>query len=258
MLAHLGVKVQSFASSLGQIFRLLTEKVHYTFHPPFPLRSLVTQMVKIGWDSLPVIFFTAVATGAILALQTAHAIMTYITGAEQFVGGVVALAVTRELGPILCAIMVAGRAGSGITAEIGSMKVTEQIDALVTLSCSPVHFLVVPRVLAGMVMLPVLTIFTNFIAIIGGYVVSVYELNLNASQYMKTTLDFLEFGDVAFGLLKAFVFGIVITLLASYHGFKTAGGAEGVGKATTKAVVSICMSILFFDYVLTSLFTVSF
>lgn len=258
MLTFLGSRIIHFFHNLGKIARLGSSTIRYTFYRPFPLRNFINQIVKIGWDSLPVTFFTAVATGAILALQTGYAIMEQVKGAEQFIGGVVALAVTRELGPVLCAIMVAGRAGSGITAEIGTMKVTEQIDALVTLSASPVHYLVVPRVLAGIIMLPVLTIFTDFVAIIGGMFVALYELKLNAAQYIRVTLQFLTMPDVMTGLVKSVVFGIIITLLASYHGFETRGGAEGVGKATTRAVVSICMNILFFDYILTSLLTTSF
>lgn len=258
MIRALGARIVRFVSVVGEIMALVGRTVRFLFKAPFPLRSLFQQMVRIGWESVPVTFFTALATGAILALQTGYSLMVRIKGTEQFVGGIVALAVTRELGPVLCALMIAGRCGSGITAEIGTMKVTEQLDALVTLSTDPVHYLVVPRVLAGLVMLPILTIFTDLIALTGGMLVSVYELGLNQAQYIHMTRRFLTMPDVVNGLIKSAIFGILITLLACYEGFRTRGGAEGVGKSTTRAVVVISMSILFFDYILTSILTTSF
>lgn len=253
MIRAIGRYTIGFISEVGSVTLLMMQTIRAFFHRPFPLANLFEQMVKIGWNSLPVTFFTALATGAILSLQTGYALMSQMKGSEQFVGGVVALAVARELGPVLCALMVGGRAGSGITAEIGTMKVTEQIDALYTLSADPIKFLVVPRVLAGFIMLPVLTIFTDFVAIIGGMLVGVLELGVNETQYLRTTLDFISMKDVSIGLIKSLVFGIIITLLSSYQGFRTGGGAEGVGKATTRAVVIVSMSILFWDYALSSL-----
>ena len=257
MIRTVGKITISFVTQLGEVALLFSSTIRHIFVRPFPLRNFFEQIVKIGWDSLPVTFFTAVSTGAILALQVGYAMTSNVKGTEHFVGGVVALTVTRELGPILCAIMIAGRAGSGITAEIGTMKVTEQIDALVTLSTNPVHYLIVPRVLAGVIVLPILTLFTDFVAILGGMVVAFFEMGLNETQYIETTLRILQVRDVNNGLIKALVFGLLITLIASFEGFRTKGGAEGVGKSTTRSVVMICMSILFFDYVLTSLLTTS-
>jgi phospholipid/cholesterol/gamma-HCH transport system permease protein len=247
MIRFVGQRTISFISQLGDVFLLLIETIRNTFRRPFPYRNFFEQIVKIGWNSIPVTFFTAISTGAILALQTGYALMSNVKGTEHFVGGVVALSVTRELGPILCAIMIAGRAGSGITAEIGTMKVTEQIDALITLSANPVHYLIVPRVLAGIIVLPLLTLFTDLVAILGGMLVAFYEMGFNKAQYIDTTLRMLTFSDIYNGLIKSVVFGLLITLIASFEGFRTQGGAEGVGKSTTRSVVMICMSILFFD-----------
>ncbi len=258
MIRFVGAKTLDFVTQLGEIALLLMETVRNIFRRPFPRRNFFEQIVKIGWNSIPVTFFTAISTGAILALQTGYAMMSNVKGTEHFVGGVVALSVTRELGPILCAIMIAGRAGSGITAEIGTMKVTEQIDALVTLSANPVHYLIVPRVLAGVIVLPLLTLFTDLVAILGGMLVAFLEMGLNEAQYIETTLRMLTISDINNGLIKSVVFGLLITLIASFEGFRTKGGAEGVGKSTTRSVVMICMSILFFDYVLTSLLTTNF
>ena len=255
MFALLGRHTLNFFHQLGE-FNLLIYKTFISFFKkPFPAKSLFQQMVRIGWDSLPVIIFTALATGAILALQTGYALMTRIKGTETYVGGIVALILTRELGPVLCAIMVAGRAGSGITAEIGTMKVTEQLDALTTLSANPIHYLVVPRVLAGIIMLPILTLITDIVGILGGMFVAINEIGLNQANYVNMTLQFLTMADVYNGLIKSVVFGIIITTIASYEGFKTMGGAEGVGRATTRSVVTICMAILFFDYIVTSVLT---
>jgi len=258
MIRAVGSVTINFFSQVGEISILLVETIRNIFRRPFPKRNFFEQIVKIGWSSLPVTFFTAVSTGAILALQTGYAMMSMVKGTEHYVGGIVALSVVRELGPILCAIMIAGRAGSGITAEIGTMKVTEQIDALVTLSSNPVHYLIVPRVLAGIVVLPILTLFTDVVAILGGMAVAFFELGMNEKQYIDTTIDMLTIEDINVGIVKSIAFGILITLIASFQGFRTRGGAEGVGKSTTRSVVLICMSILFFDYILSSLMTTSF
>lgn len=258
MVTRVGAHIVNFVADLGAVFHLIGQTARAVFRRPFPLRLTVDQAVRIGWDSVPIAFFTAVATGAILALQTGYSLMSRIKGTEQFVGGIVALSVVRELGPVLAAIMIAGRAGSGIAAELGTMKVTEQVDALVTLSADPVHYLVLPRVLAGIVMLPVLTAFVDLVAILGGMVVSIGELGLNADQYLDITRKFLTMADINNGLIKSAVFGFLIALLSCHEGLKTRGGAEGVGRSTTRAVVVTCMSILFFDYLLTSFLTSAF
>jgi len=258
MIRAVGAVTIGFVVQLGEVALLLIHTARNIFRRPFPKRNFFEQVVKIGWSSLPVTFFTAVSTGAILALQTGYAMMSVVKGTEHFVGGIVALSITRELGPVLCAIMIAGRAGSGIAAEIGTMKVTEQIDALVTLSSDPVHYLIVPRVLAGVLVLPLLTLFTDFVAILGGTIVAIFELGINETQYIETSLSMLEVFDVTSGVIKSVIFGMLITLIASFQGFRTRGGAEGVGKSTTRSVVLICMSILFFDYILSSFMTSSY
>ena len=255
MIRSVGAITISFITQVGEVSLLLLDTVRNIFKRPFPRRNFFEQIVKIGWGSLPVTFFTALLVGATLVLQTGYGMMYVLKGSEQLVGGIVALAITRELGPVLCAIMVAGRAGSGITAEIGTMKVTEQIDALVTLSTNPVHFLIVPRVLAGIIVLPLLTLFTDFVAVMGGMMVGILELGVSEGQYIDATLSMIGMVDINVGVVKSFVFGLLITLIASFQGFRTKGGAEGVGKSTTRAVVFICMSILFFNYVLSSLMT---
>lgn len=256
MISFIGNKVIRFFSDLGGVSRMTFHCGRVFFRRPFPARMMIDQMIKIGWNSLPVIFFTALATGAILAYQSGYAMSSsFIKGSEQFVGGIVSMTIASELGPVLCAIMVGARAGSGITAEIGTMKVTEQLDALVTLSEDPVHYLVLPRVISGIVMVPVLTIFTDMVAILGGSFVAIWELGINQQQYIDVSLEFLTMKAITDGLIKSAAFGFLITIIASFEGFRTRGGAEGVGMATTRAVVVICMSILFFDYLLTTLLT---
>jgi len=253
MIKLIGRNTINFLTKLGAVSSFLWKVIKGIFTRPFATKSLFDQIVKIGWDSIPVTFFTAISTGGILALQSGYTLMTNMRGSEQFVGGIVALSIVTELGPILCAIMVAGRAGSGITAEISTMNVTEQLDALTTLSTNPINYLVVPRVLAGMIVLPLLTIFTDIVAIIGGLLVATLELGLNKAQYISTTLQFLNMEFINTGLIKSVFFGLIITLLSSFEGFRSEGGAEGVGKSTTKSVVFICMTILFADYFLTSI-----
>ncbi|MBW2652763.1 MAG: ABC transporter permease, partial [Deltaproteobacteria bacterium] len=190
-------------------------------------------------------------TGAVLALQSYTGFKRF--NAEAFVGTVVALSVTRELGPVLAGLMVSGRVGSSMAAELGTMQVTEQIDALYTLAVNPVKYLIVPRLLAAFIMMPVLVIFADLIGITGGYIVSVNILGSNPYVYMERTWSYLEFNDIYSGLLKACVFGIIIATVSCYQGFYTQGGAEGVGKATTKAVVLSCLLILIFNYIITAL-----
>jgi phospholipid/cholesterol/gamma-HCH transport system permease protein len=208
-------------------------------------------MEEVGVRSMPVVLITAIFTGAVLALQTYSGFKRF--GAEGLVGTVVALSMTRELGPVLASIMVAGRAGSAMAAELGTMRVTEQIDALITLATDPVRYLVVPRFVAGMVMLPFLVVFADIIGIIGGYIVAVNVLGTSSTIYVNRTLQYLEFSDVTVGLLKAAVFGMIIALVGCQMGFYTSGGAEGVGRATTRAVVGASILILISNYFLTAL-----
>ncbi len=207
-------------------------------------------MQEIGINSVPVVLITAVFTGMVLALQTFTGFKRF--GAESLVGSVVALSMTREMGPVLTGLIVAGRAGAAMAAELGTMRVTEQIDALETLATKPVKYLIVPRFLSGLFMLPSLTILADIIGILGGYAVAVGLFRLNSVLYWKRTWDVMETGDIYHGLVKAAFFGAAISLISCYKGFYTSGGAEGVGKATTGAVVISFMTILISDYFLSA------
>lgn len=220
--------------------------------PPFYIRQLMRQVVEIGYYSLPVVGLTAIFTGAVLALQSYSGFSRF--SAESSIAIVVVLSITRELGPVLAGLMVAGRIGAAYAAEIGTMRVTEQIDALTTLSTNPYKYLVLPRLLAGIAMLPVLVLVADIIGVFGGYLVSVHELGFNPNSYLKSTFEYLETRDVVSGLVKASAFGFIITLMGCYHGFHSKGGAQGVGAATTHAVVSASILILLSNYFLTSLF----
>ncbi|MDH5749732.1 MAG: ABC transporter permease, partial [Rhodospirillales bacterium] len=177
--------------------------------------------------------------------------------AEGAIANVVVLSITRELGPVLAGLMVAGRVGAAMAAEIGTMRVTEQVDALTTLSTNPMKYLVAPRLIAGVTMMPILVFIADIIGVFGGYLVAVYKLGFNPSNYLQNTYDFMETGDVVSGLIKAAVFGFIITLMGCYHGYHSRGGAQGVGAATTNAVVSASILILCFDYILTEIFFAS-
>jgi phospholipid/cholesterol/gamma-HCH transport system permease protein len=209
-------------------------------------------MLDIGYFSLPVVGLTALFTGMVLALQSYTGFARF--SAESAVATVVVLSVTRELGPVIAGLMVAGRIGASIAAEIGTMRVTEQIDALYTLSTNPMKYLVAPRLIAGATMLPLLVVIADIVGVFGGYIVGVYKLDFNAAVYLKQTFDFLEFMDVFSGLVKAAVFGFLITLMGCYHGYNSDGGAQGVGRATTNAVVSASILILVFNYAITEIF----
>jgi phospholipid/cholesterol/gamma-HCH transport system permease protein len=223
------------------------------FSPPLFPGQLWRQLGQIGFFSLPVVGLTAVFTGAALALNI------YTGGgrfnAEQIMPQIVALGITRELGPVLAALMLAGRVSAAIAAEIGAMRATEQIDALKTLSTDPFRYLVAPRLAAAVIVLPLLTVVADIIGIAGGWTVAVATLNFNGAQYIRNTWDFLQPWDVVSGLLKAGVFGFIVALMGCYHGYNATGGARGVGRATTHAVVSAAILIFASDYLLTSVFS---
>ena len=250
-LAHIGRPVLAALALVGRVALFALETVTHLFRPPFYAREFLHALVQIGWLSLPVVGLTALFTGGALALQI------YAGGArfnaESVVPSIVAIGMARELGPVLGGLMVAARVASSIAAEIGTMKVTEQIDALVTLSTSPMKYLTLPRVLAATLAVPVLVGVGDAIGIMGGYLVGVSRLDFNAAAYLKNTADFLEVDDVTSGLIKAAVFGFIIAVMGCYHGFNSRGGAAGVGRATTNAVVSSAILILAANFVLTSL-----
>ncbi len=236
---------------IGCISRYLFQAIREGVRPPYRVGEIFKQMENLGVNTLPVVLITAVFTGMVLALQSYTGFQRF--GAESLVGTVVALSVTRELGPVLTGLITAGRAGASMAAELGTMKVTEQIDALTTMGLSPVKFLMTPRIIAGVIMMPVLVIFADVVGIAGGYFVGVEVLDANPTVYLKRTFDYLKVSDIMGGLLKAAVFGLLISLISSYKGFTTEGGAEGVGRATTGAVVLSSMAVLISNYFITSL-----
>ena len=223
---------------------------------PIKRKQIFSQMLRIGVYSLPIVFLTSLFTGMVLAFQSAYQMQRM--SAEMYIASLVALSMTRELGPVLTALVVAGRVGASITAEVGTMKVTEQIDALETLATNPIKYLVVPRFIALVFMLPILTIYADFIGILGGCVVGVTKLGISASMYLKMTWDPLTHKDVFTGLAKAVCFAVVICIVACYEGMRTSGGAEGVGRSTTSAVVISFIMIIASDCLITALFYFAF
>ncbi len=210
----------------------------------------VEQMLYMGVNSLPLIMITSIFTGGVASVQAAYMFSDYVP--MRYLGTAVGKSVILELGPVLTALVVAGRVGAAIAAELGTMKVTEQIDALETLALDPVKYLVTPRFVSGLIMLPVLTIFSDFIAIMGGLLVSTLFLNVSSFTFLNGLKLFFRMSDVWAGLLKAFFFGGIIALVGCYMGFRTEGGAEGVGRSTTRAVVLASVMILITDYILAS------
>jgi phospholipid/cholesterol/gamma-HCH transport system permease protein len=247
----LGRKTSTFIAEVGGVIVFLAQTLRWTFSRPFYLKNLLRQMEQIGVNSVPVVMTTALSTGMVLALQSYTGFKRF--GAETLIGTVVSLSMTRELGPVLTGLMVAGRAGASMAAELGTMKVTEQIDALSTMATNPIKYLVVPRFIASTIMMFFLTVLGMIIGVTGGYFVGVKVLGTNPVTYINNSIDFTKVTDIWYGLIKALVFGAVIGLIGCYKGFHTEGGAEGVGKATTGAVVVSCMLILILDYFLSAL-----
>jgi len=245
-----GIWAGMIVSSAGGMALMLFQAIMWMFIPPLKVRNIFKQMEFVGVKSLFVVVLTGAFTGAVMALQSYNALKRF--GAESLVGPTVALSMARELGPVLTGLMVTGRAGSAMATELGTMRVTEQIDALYTMAVNPVKYLVSPRILAGVLMLPVLAIVTDFIGVVGGYVVGVKMLGINSGVYIGRTVDFVKPHDIFDGLIKAAVFGLILSLVACYHGFNTVGGAAGVGDSATKSVVLGCVLILMSDYFLTS------
>jgi phospholipid/cholesterol/gamma-HCH transport system permease protein len=236
----------------GGTFSLLVRTLFWIAVPPFRSAHVFEQMVKIGVASLPIATLTSFFIGVVIAFQSAYQMQK--VSAEMYIPSLVAISMTREIGPILTALVVAGRVGASIAAELGSMKVTEQIDALETLATNPVKYLVVPRFIALFTMLPVLTIYADFIGILGGYVVSVYKLGLTHPLYMRMTFLPLVLKDIFSGLFKTLVFATIICVVSCYEGMRVEGGAEGVGTATTRAVVTSFILIIVSDAIFTIVF----
>jgi len=252
LLAPVGRVFLNFLGSMGAITIFTFQALRHCVTPPFYWRHLIRQMISIGYYSLPVVGLTAIFTGMVLALQSYSGFSRF--SAEGAVATVVVLSMTRELGPVLAGLMVAGRIGASMAAEIGTMKVTEQIDALTTLSTNPYKYLVVPRLIAGLTMMPLLVLVADIIGVFGGFLIGVHKLGFNPAGYLTSTFEYLEVKDVVSGLVKAGCFGFIISLMGCYHGYNSRGGAQGVGTATINAVVSALILILVFNYMITELF----
>jgi phospholipid/cholesterol/gamma-HCH transport system permease protein len=249
--ATIGRFTLGFFRETGRLSLFTADAVSGVVRPPVYWHLIAQQMMRIGYFSLPVVGLTAFFTGGVLALQIYNGASRY--GAEAFVPVVVLVGITRELGPVIAGLMVAGRVAAAIAAEIGTMRVTEQIDALTTLSTNPIKYLVVPRLIAAVISMPILVGIADMIGVFGGYVASTQSLGFNGSVYLNNTANGLTYDDVSSGLIKAAVFGFIIALLGCYNGFNSKGGAQGVGAATTNAVVTSSILILAANYLLTNL-----
>lgn len=248
----IGKRTRSFLSFLGGLSSLVAQTFYWTFLPPLKKERVFEQAKKAGIDSLPIVSLVALFIGIILALQTAYQLQRL--SSEMYIASIVSLSLVRELGPVITSLVVAGRVGAAITAEIGSMQVTEQVDALQTLATNPIKYLVVPRLLALSLMLPMLTLYADIIGIFGGWLICVYKLGISSSMYLNITFDALLFKDLFSGLLKTVFFGMIIAFVSCYEGFNVEGGAEGVGKATRHAVVETFILIIAADCFFTALF----
>jgi phospholipid/cholesterol/gamma-HCH transport system permease protein len=249
VLVIIGQFVVNGLASIGRIARFAATALSHILRPPIFWSKLFEQMLSIGYFSLPVVGLTALFTGAALAQQI------YVGGsrfnAESAVPAVTVIAIVRELGPVLCGLMVAGRVSSAMAAELGTMKVTEQIDALVTLATDPFKYLIVPRLIAAVLVLPLLTLVANIIGVYGGFLIATERLGFNEGTYLRVTDQFLEFDDLMSSLVKAAVFGFIVALMGCYHGVNSSGGAAGVGRPTTNAVVSAFILILLANLIIT-------
>lgn len=251
-LANMGTQFTRLAYHAGGIAYLFKDTLQTLFSTRLRWNATLDQMQKIGVLSLPLVFLTSLFTGVVLALQSAYQLRLF--AAQQFTSDLIALSTTRELGPVLTAMVVAGRVGASIAAELGTMKVTEQIDALTALATNPVRYLVVPRFVAAFFMLFILTIYADCIGMFGGYLIAVFKLGISSHQYINRSINVLMIKDVMTGLTKAFFFGAIIATVGCYYGFKAEGGAEGVGRATTIAVVAALVLIIASDALFTAIF----
>ncbi len=251
-LQAIGRTFLSGLEAIGRVTLFTLKAVLLALQPPYYPRLILKQMIEIGFYSLPVVGMTAIFTGMVLALQLG----TYMErfGAKMFVSRIVGVSLVRELGPVLTALLFGGRVGAGITAELGSMAVTEQVDAVRALGASPVRNLVVPRLVATLIMLPALSVIGDVLGILGGLFIGVSELNVTADFYVNSLLQILLLQDVLSGLGKSVFFAYFIAIIACYNGLRVSGGADGVGRATTATVVAASITILVSDFFLTKLF----
>ncbi len=251
-LAATGRAVIGLSATVGGVTWFALAALLRGLRGPWYPRQILRQIVEIGYYSLPVVGLTAIFTGMVLALQSFVGFSRF--EAPNAIPTIVVLSMTRELGPVLAGLMVAGRVGAAMAAELGTMRVTEQIDALLTLATDPLRYLVFPRLLAAVLMLPALVVVADIIGVMGGYLVSVYKLGFGPIEYLNRSFDHLEVQDVVSGLVKAAVFGFIVALMGCYQGYHSRGGAQGVGTATTRAVVTASILILTADYMLTEIF----
>ncbi len=247
--AWLGVAVLGMVEYIGELAMFAVSGISHVIRPPWYPRQIGRAFMEIGYFSLPVVALTALFTGMVLALQSYTGFSRF--GAESAIASVVVLSVTRELGPVLAGLMVSGRAGAAMAAELGTMRVTDQIDALSTLSTDPMKYLVAPRLLAGIIAMPLLVLLADILGVMGGFLVATQKLGFASGAYLTATFSNLQAQDVVSGLIKAAVFGFVIALMGCFNGYRSRGGAQGVGAATTSAVVSASILILALDYILT-------
>lgn len=248
----IGRSAINFLGIIGRLSIFTYKALHSCILPPYYFKNLQKQLIEVGYYSLPVVGLTTLFSGMVLALQSHTGFSRF--SAEGAVATVVALSITRELSPVLAGLMVSGRIGASIAAEISTMRVTDQIDALKTLSTDPYKYLVAPRIIAGVLCLPILVLIGDLVGLYGGYIVGIYKLDFNASNYLHQTTMYLKPIDIISGAIKAMVFGFLIALMGCYHGYYSGRGAQGVGKATTNAVVSSSILILISNYILTELF----
>ncbi len=244
-----GHVIMTACAMIGTVSFFIWDTIRHVMTPPWYPVKIGQQFLSIGFFSLAVVGMTALFSGMVIALQSYTGFSRF--NAEGAVANVVVLTITRELAPVLAGLMLAARVGASIAAELGTMRVTEQIDALKTLNVNPMKYLVVPRVLSGLLMLPVLVFIADIIGVMGGWLVGVYVLDFSSSSYIKQTIDFVQWIDVMSGLIKAAIFGLIVTIMGCYHGYNSGRGAQGVGRATTNAVVSSAILILIFNYLLT-------
>ena len=247
--------VVGFVDALGEMALLTRDALRTAIRRPPPWATIVEQLEQVGWRSLSIVNLTALSTGMVLALQLGHSLDRF--GAKTYVSRIVGVSLIREMGPILTALMIGGRVGAGITAELGTMAVTEQVDAIRALGASPIRALVVPRMVALIVMLPALTVIGDLVGILGGLIISVTELRLGAGFYMNSLMQGLMVDDVLSGIGKSFFFAFFIGIIACRNGLAVTGGADGVGRATTSTVVAASITVLVADFFLTKLFLVS-
>lgn len=252
MFKELGRLIIRFLTQLGQASRMVSSCVFWLFNAPLEFAQTMQQTTKIGVDSLTVATLTSLFTGMVLALQAGTTVRS-ILSEPLYIGTIVGFSLVRELGPVLTAFVVAGRAGAAVTAEIGTMRVTEQIDALHTLGTNPVRYLVIPRMIGFLIAIPVLTLCANFSGMFGGYLVSVKGLNVPSNVYIEDITTFIGVDDLMHGFIKSVIFAFMVGTICCYKGLNTRGGAEGVGRSTTQAVVASMVFILVLDYFLTEI-----